>query len=95
MSKRWTAEEDAFLLTYHKIPGGADFVASHDLGRPHGAGSRRLKKLTESGARLAFEEAQLLWLRFEIAAGRPPHFVEEEIERWEQDIAETLAETEA
>ena len=48
MGKRWTEDEDSFLLTYCGI--GADFIASHDLGRPDGAGGRRLSKLISTGA---------------------------------------------
>ena len=31
MGRKWTKEEDAFLLEHHSI--GADYVAPHDLGR--------------------------------------------------------------
>lgn len=45
MSKRWTEREDRFLVFYGRIPGGHNFIASHDLGRPHSAGKRRYRWL--------------------------------------------------
>lgn len=69
MGKRWTAEEDEMLLRHHHAVG-ADFVATHDLGRPEGAGSRRLKFLTDTGARAAFIRAMIEIARFDILAGR-------------------------
>ena len=84
MSKRWTAEEDEFLLTYHGV--GADFVASHDLGRPHGAGERRLKKLTESGARVAFAKMVLAQGEFNLLAGREGWAYAGEMLRWENEV---------
>jgi hypothetical protein len=87
MSKRWTAEEDGFLLTYHGV--GADFVASHDLGRPDGAGERRLKKLTESGARVAFAKMVLADIEFNSLAGRKSWNDAQETLRWENEVNES------
>jgi hypothetical protein len=68
MSGRWTYEEDEFLLRWHNV--GADFVAYHDLNRAMGAGSRRMEKLTKSGARKLFAEMKLKQIEFEEAVGR-------------------------
>lgn len=85
MAKRWTSEEDSLILAFHEV--GADFVAFHDLGRPEGAGERRLKKLTESGARRHFAEAMLHLLEFDRLAGRK--IDEEEVEKWERERRES------
>ena len=48
MSKRWSLDDDRFLVRYHAI--GADYVASHDLGfKSKGAGTARIAKLKEAG----------------------------------------------
>lgn len=67
MAKRWEDHEDAFLIYYEDI--GVDFIASHDLGRPDGAGGRRFKKLLQSGAVAAFWEMKLAELKFRAARG--------------------------
>lgn len=67
MSARWTPDEDAFLLHWEGV--GADYVASHDLSRPDGAGSRRLKHLYSTGARKHWLVSEIARLRFERAAG--------------------------
>lgn len=82
MAKRWSHEEDAFLLRWHPI--GANFIASHDLGRPNGAGARRLKQLTESGARKAYARMILAKANFEALAGR--HVCKDEIDHWETEL---------
>jgi len=48
MSRRWTMEEDMFLADYFEALG--DFVGEHDLGRPRGAATKRVKVLKDSGA---------------------------------------------
>ena len=68
MAKRWTYDEDCFLLTWHRAVG-ASFVASHDLGRPESAGPRRLRHLDQTGASLKFAEAQILLAEFAESAG--------------------------
>lgn len=47
MSKRWTFEEDLMLAEYDGID--ANMIAEHDLDKPKGAGSRRVKTLKERG----------------------------------------------
>ncbi len=77
MSARWTSDEDAFLLLWHWTVG-ADYVASRDLNRPDGAGSRWLRALTKSGARRQFAQATLHMMEFDRLAGREvdPDFAE-------------------
>lgn len=48
MSKRWTLEEDRFLHSYFDAVG--DFIGTHDLGRPKGAATKRVKHLRATGA---------------------------------------------
>lgn len=48
MSRRWTMDEDLFLADYFDSIG--DFVGEHDLGRPRGAATKRVRVLKESGA---------------------------------------------
>lgn len=58
MSKRWTERDDRFLAFYGPAVG-YDFVASHDLGRPAGAGVRRMRWLRKNNPELvAHEERQ-------------------------------------
>ena len=67
---KWTRDEDEFLLFYHICLGpdgtGADFVASHDLGKPDGEGSKRLNELTQSGERAEFARLQLDELKSQV-----------------------------
>lgn len=84
MAKRWTHDEDAFLLTWYRA-AGADYIASHNLGRPNGAGSRRMAALTKSGARLHFARMMLCKIEFESAAGREPSDVKAEMAKWERE----------
>ena len=59
MSKAWTDKEDRFLAFYGPAVG-YDFVASHDLGRPAGAGKRRIAWLRKNKPELvAHEEAEM------------------------------------
>lgn len=67
MAKHWTEKEDSFLIYYEDV--GPDFVASHDFGRPDGSGSRRIKKLRESGAVLAFWKRELAQMEYHLARG--------------------------
>ena len=88
MGKKWTQKEDEFLLFYHSAID-ADYIASHDLGRPHGAGSKRLKKLTKSGARLAFAQMKFHEIEFNMLAGREPigsEDTEDQLRRWENEM---------
>lgn len=48
MSKRWTMEDDQFVVEYFEAVG--DFIGPHDLGRPAGSVTRRVKHLKECGA---------------------------------------------
>jgi hypothetical protein len=48
MSKRWSFEDDLFLVAYFDAVG--DYIGQHDLGRPKGAATKRVQKLKESGA---------------------------------------------
>lgn len=91
MTRRWTEEEDHFLLTWADA-AGADFVAQHDLGRPWGAGSRRLNALNENGASRHFAAMMIERLHFELAAGRGKrHEYQHELHRWEAKHAEALS----
>lgn len=47
MSKRWSLDDDIFLVDFSQL--GPDFIASHDLSKGKGAGERRAKKLKELG----------------------------------------------
>lgn len=90
MSKRWTHDEDVFLLRWHKAVT-PDFVAEHDLGRPWGEGSRRLKKLTKSGAREICAKMMLERARFEFAAGRMTKWeYDRELEAWDEEERQAL-----
>ncbi len=56
--KRWSDHDDRFLVFYGAAVG-YDFVASHDLGRPKGAGTRRMRWLRKHMPELvAHEEAE-------------------------------------
>ena len=66
--KRWNPNDDEMLLAYHDA-AGANFIASHDLGRPHGAGARRLRQLDKSGATLAYIDRELMHVDFMRRAG--------------------------
>lgn len=90
MSKRWTYEEDAFLLEYHGAVD-ANFIASHDLGRPHGAGAKRLKKLQEAGAELAYAKMRLAQTRFDVARGSSLFDPDFEIARLEDQVSRLQA----
>lgn len=90
MAKHWTVADDAFLLTWH-MAVGADFVASHDLGRPEGSGSKRLKVLTASGARTAFAEMMIHCTEFNRLAGRKSSGGPESTDKWDIEIAACLA----
>jgi hypothetical protein len=90
MTNRWTNEEDAFLLTYQSGVN-ADFIAEHDLGRPWGAGSRRMKKLNKTGARAAFARMMFCVAEFEMLAGRGGYDPEGEMRRWEQEENEAIS----
>lgn len=48
MAKRWTEEDDRFLVAYFETLG--DYIGEHDLGRPKGAATKRVKVLRETGA---------------------------------------------
>ena len=89
MIARWTPEEDHFLLTHHGM--GADFVASHDLGKPDGAGSRRLRKLTQSGAKLAFAELMVAEIKYFAAAGHLKSRYDLDTSRWDAEIAKAVS----
>lgn len=61
--KRWTEKHDRFLAFYG-LAVGYNFVASHDLGRPAGAGTRRMRWLRKNNQELvAHEEAQAAKMR--------------------------------
>ena len=47
MSRRWTFDEDRFLHAYYDAVG--DFVGEHDLGRPKGAATARVRLLKKNG----------------------------------------------
>ena len=86
MAKRWTREEDKFLMTYWGI--GPDFIASHDLGRPHGAGSRRMAKLKKSGALEFFIKIRIMEIQLDVLCGRPCYDPDFEIQQLETDLRE-------
>lgn len=48
MPKRWTLEEDIFLARFFDVVG--DMTGTHDLGRPKGAATARVKALEVAGA---------------------------------------------
>ena len=68
MTNRYTHEEDFFLVQYGPALG-FNFVARHDLGRPKGSGMRRAKVLIETGAALAYCQAQVAMCRYHNAIG--------------------------
>jgi len=83
----WTDDEDAFLLTWEGI--GADFVASHDLGRADGAGTARMRKLIASGAAEKFAQAQKLICEYRLLAGLcrsafAQEATQDDAEQWEE-----------
>lgn len=62
--KRWTFSEDAFLHAY--FDGVGDFIGEHDLGRPKGAATARVRRLRKCGAWAAldkYEEARTDYLK--------------------------------
>jgi hypothetical protein len=82
MAKRWDPDEDAFLITWSEA-AGANFVASHDLGRPDGAGARRLRHLDKSGASIAFFDYELARVEFMRKAG---HFTDDEASWYREEL---------
>lgn len=48
MAKRWTVDEDDFLVRHFEAVG--DYIGVHDLGRPAGAATKRVKFLRQCGA---------------------------------------------
>ncbi len=68
MAKRWTENEDAMLLEYADGVG-ADFIASHDLGRPNGAGSKRYDHLIKSGAAAFYAQGRANQWEYILRAG--------------------------
>lgn len=80
MGKRWNPQDDEFLLAWHDA-AGADWVATHDLGRPKGAGTRRLRQLDKSGATLAYLDRELLHIDFMWKAG----YWNDEEARWHRE----------
>jgi len=48
MAKRWTMNEDIFLHAF--FDGLGDMIGEHDLGRPKGAATARVKHLKFTGA---------------------------------------------
>lgn len=56
MSRRWTFDEDRFLHAYFDAVG--DIVGEHDLGRPRGAATARVRKLKANGAWGALTDLQ-------------------------------------
>lgn len=92
MSNRWSQDEDVFLLRYHSAIN-PDFLGEHDLDRPWGAGSRRLQKLTKSGARVHCARMMYARAEFEFAAGRMGKWEHDrELEMWGQEEADAIAE---
>lgn len=70
---------------------GADFVASHDLGRPNGAGSRRMRHLDKTGASVLFATARLANVDWLEAAGHvAPEWAEQERDFWNRNLASAL-----
>lgn len=53
MARRWTIQEDTFLFAYFEAVG--DFIGEHDLGRPKGAATARVRHLKRTGAWAAME----------------------------------------
>ena len=93
MAKHWTPQDDEFLLRYHNL--GANFIASHDLGRPDGAGKRRMDHLTRSGARLAHARAQLFMMEYLLLSGISRASFDVDVTRderdyWASEIAELV-----
>lgn len=89
MAKRWTHHEDSMLLEHHGAVG-ADFIAEHDLGRPAGAGTRRLDALTKSGARLAYARMRKHQIEFDALAGRFCLDPESEIALWDEEERQAI-----
>ena len=61
MSKPWTDKDDRFLAFYGPAVG-YDFVASHDLGKAKGAGTRRMRWLRKNKPELVAQEEALAGL---------------------------------
>jgi hypothetical protein len=53
MAKRWTRREDEMLHAYFDEVG--ELVGMHDLGRPRGAATKRVKALKANGAWAALD----------------------------------------
>lgn len=89
MAKPWLIEEDIFLLRYRNI--GLDFVASHDLGRPQGAGSRRFKKISEDGSAVLIAQMQIARSNVIAMRSRSEFDIDranDEVEYWETLLSE-------
>ena len=87
--KRWTIDEDEFLLKYGAMVG-YNFVASHDLGRPNGAGERRYRKLRSNGALEKFIRYKIEFIQFESLSGRTHSdlILDEELGFWESQLSD-------
>jgi hypothetical protein len=92
MAKFWTMSDDIFLLTHHRnvCP---NYIASHDLGRPHGAGALRFNMLTRSGARLELSRAQLHICNYKLESNLARSAFDREVvfdfgQYWRAEIAE-------
>lgn len=68
MSKQWTFENDLFLAAYFDAVG--DYVGTHDLGRPKGAATARVKKLKACGAWDLLQNYLLIPSAYRIALGK-------------------------
>lgn len=82
MARRWNPDEDEMLIALHSEVG-ANFLAQHDLGRPYGAGAKRLKHLDKTGASVAFYDKELANIGFMEKAG---HYKKREAD-WLRDNA--------
>lgn len=82
----WSEEEDEYLMQYIGI--GAEFIASHDLGRPKKSGPARMAKLVETGAAENFALAMMHLNLYRVQVGRDRSkfgsaLLEGEVANWE------------
>lgn len=83
MGKRWTEDEDRFLIAYFDSVG--PFIGPHDLGRSEASVAARARALKASGAWAAHQEADL-WRKYALILAdsiRPNNTSE-----WDADLRE-------
>ncbi len=89
MAKGWNEAEDGFLLTFADAVG-AERVATHDLSKPAGAGTKRLAHLIETGAAAFYAQQQFSRCEYMLRAGlhrkgsEAEDFTEEARDMWKE-----------